>query len=69
MLLLNVTCMYGSKTYSLWTQQLLSMVRGEIGLDIFHPIRLLLNQHIELKIKQMAPAYTIVQNTIKLLYE
>jgi hypothetical protein len=35
MLLLNVICMYGSNTYSLWTPQLLSMVRGEIGLDIF----------------------------------
>jgi hypothetical protein len=46
-----------------------SMVRGEIGLDIFHSIRLLLNQHIELKIKQITPAYTIVQKTIKLLYE
>ena len=45
------------------------MVRGEIGLDIFHSIRLLLNQHIELKIKQITPAYTIVQKTIKMLYE
>jgi hypothetical protein len=31
--------------------------------------RLLLNQHIELKIKQITPSYTIVQKTIKLLYE
>jgi hypothetical protein len=44
------------------------MVRGEIGLDIVHSIKLLLNQHIEVKIKQITPAYTIVQKTIKLLY-